>query len=187
MTTEEITKYIFLEDNDLAGDIALVFGTWNSWRGSTEKAAELYKKKLVPKIIVSGGVNRSNSIVEGDFMAKELYGLDVARGDVLIEDKAANTLENVLFSRNVIDRVLGLGTIKVITAVVKNFHARRALMTLKKNMPDHIRFKVAPYTSPFYSFTKDNWFESGLGREKVFGEIEKIKKYLSNGSLSEIQ
>ena len=43
MTNEEITDYIFLDDTDLKGDIAFVFGTWNAWKESVEKAVELYK------------------------------------------------------------------------------------------------------------------------------------------------
>ncbi len=186
MTTEEITKYIFLEDHDLKGDIAFVFGTWKSWKDSVEKAAELYKNKLVPKIIVSGGFNKDTGIVEGDFMALELINLGVPRRDILIENKATNTLENVLFSKVIIDTVLGLNKIKVITAVVKNFHARRALMTLRKYMPADVILKSAPHVSSFFNFTKDNWFQSDLGRKKVFGELEKIKKYLANGSLADL-
>ena len=57
MTDSEITKYIFLDDVEPKGDIAFVFGTWNAWKPSVEKAVELYKKGLVPKMIFSGGVN----------------------------------------------------------------------------------------------------------------------------------
>ena len=69
MTNDEITNYIFLDNVDLKGDIAVVFGTWNAWKGSGEKAAELYKKQLVPKMIFSGGINKKTGIVEGSAMA----------------------------------------------------------------------------------------------------------------------
>lgn len=187
MNIAEITKYIFIEDQDLSGDIALVFGTWNSWRPSLERAVELYKNKLVPKIIVSGGINNETGIIEGDFMAKELVTMGVPVEDILIENKATNTLENVVFSMLIIERILGLNNIKVITAVVKNFHSRRALMTLRRNIPNGIILKSAEYVSPFFNFTKNDWFQSDSGREKVFEEIEKIKKYLAKGDLIEIE
>ncbi len=186
MTNEEITKYIFIEDQDLAGDIAFVFGTWKAWKGSVEKAYELYKNKLVLKIIVSGGFNKETGIVEADFMTENLVNLGVPRKNILVENKSTNTLENVLFSKRLIDRKLGLDKIKTITAVVKNFHARRALMTLRKNMPARIILKSAPHVSPFFNFTKDDWFKTDFGREKVLGEVEKIKKYLAIGSLAEL-
>lgn len=186
MTTEEITKYIFIEDEPSQGDVALVFGTWHAWESSVEKAVELYHKKLVPKIIVSGGLNQETGLVEGNLMAAKLLSLGVPREDILIENKATNTLENVLFSKKLLDEVLGLDTIKVIVAVVKNYHARRALMALKKQMPPHITFKVASYFSPVFNFTKDSWHQSKFGRKKITGELAKIKKYLADGSLEDL-
>jgi uncharacterized SAM-binding protein YcdF (DUF218 family) len=187
MTNEEITKYIFLDDADLNGDIAFVFGTWNAWKGSVGKATELYKNKWVPKMIFSGGVNKKTGVIEGEAMAEEAIKLGVAREDVLIENKSTNTLENVLFSLEVIDKEIGLENIKVITAVVKNYHARRALMTLRKHIPDHIELKAAAYASDYYPFTKENWSKSDLGREKVLEEVEKIKIYLAKGDLAELE
>ena len=186
MNIEEITKYIFVEDENLSGDMAFVFGTWNAWKESIEKAAELYKNGFVPKIIVSGGVNPKSGIIEGDLMAMELEKLGVEKKDILIENRSTNTLENVLFSREVIDRQLGLKNIKVITAIVKNYHARRALMTLRKHFPKNIKLKSAAYTSMYYSFTKENWCKVEIGKEKVMEEVEKIKIYLANGDLEEI-
>lgn len=220
MTTDEVTKYIFLEDSDVRGDIAFVFGTWNSWKISILKVALLYKKGLVPKILVSGGmnpvtcphdvrlitrkhcvshthygkdqevlsngVNRHSGIVEGDLMGKEMENLGIPPADILIENKATNTLENVTFSLPIIDRALGLDSIKVITAVVKNFHARRALMTLRKQMPEGTILKSAVYISPIRNFTKDNWHESELGRRTVMEEVRKIQEYLKNGSIAEL-
>ncbi len=186
MTNEEITDYIFLDDTDLKGDIAFVFGTWNAWKESVEKAVELYKNGSIPKIIFSGGVNKKTGIIESEAMTEEAIKLGVPRNDVLIENKSTNTLENVLFSLEVIDKKLGLKNIKIITAIVKNYHARRVLMTLRKHVPSYIQFKVAAYTSNYYPFTKENWTESDLGKEKVLEEVEKIKTYLAKGDLMEL-
>lgn len=186
MTNKEITEYIFLNDPDQKGDVALVFGTWNAWKGSVEKAAELYKKGLVPKIIVSGGKNASTGIIEGDHMAHELIALGIKNEDILIENKSTNTLENVLFSLKVIDKEIGLKNIHTIVGVVKNFHARRSLMTLRKHIPTHIKLKAAAYDSEYYPFTKDTWTESEAGKNIVLGEVEKIKTYLAKGDIAEL-
>lgn len=186
MTDDEITKYIFIDDADTKGDIAFVFGTWNAWKESVEKAVELYKSGSVPKIIFSGGVNKKVGVIEGKAMAEEAIKLGVSREDILIEDRSANTLENVLFSLDLIDKELGLQNIKVTTAVVKNYHARRALMTLRKHIPAHVQLKASAYISDYYPFTKKNWTESDPGKEKVFEEVEKIKTYLAKGDLAEL-
>jgi len=186
MNTEEITNYIFLDDKNPSGDIALVFGTWNAWRESVEKAAELYKNGFVPRIIVSGGVNPTNEVIEGDLMGKELEKLGVPKKNILIENRSTNTLENGLFSIAIIDKELGLQNIHTITAVVKNYHARRALMTLRKHLPKNIQLKPAAYTAAHYPFTKDNWYNTGDGNKKVMEEVEKIKIYLAKGDLAEL-
>lgn len=186
MNVEEITRYIFLDDENPTGDIAFVFGTWNAWRESVVKAAELYKKRFIPKVIVSGGLNPTTGVVEGNFMAEELEKLGVSKDDILVENKSTNTLENVLFSIQVIDKALGLQNIRTITAVVKNYHARRALMTLRKHIPINIKLKAVAYTAAHYPFTKDNWSGTENGRIKVMEEIEKIQKYLAKGDLAEL-
>lgn len=186
MTISEITHYIFVKDADQKGDLAFVFGTWNAWEASIEKAADLYRQGLVPKIIVSGGKNEKTGIVEGDYMAKELNKLGVPAKDVLIENKSTNTLENVLFSRDIIEQEIGLENISTIVAVVKNYHARRSLMTLRKHLPMSIRLKSAPYKSPFYDFTGENWMDTDVGNENVLGEVEKIRTYLAKGDIAEL-
>lgn len=186
MNTNEITDYIFLDDKNPNGDIALVFGTWNARKESVERAAELYKNGFVPKVIVSGGVNPINGVVEGDLMARELEKLGVSSTDILTENKSTNTLENVVFSMAVIDQELGLQNINTITAVVKNYHARRALMTLRKHIPKNIQLKPAAYTATHYPFTKENWYNTENGNKKVMEEIEKIKIYLAKGDLAEL-
>jgi uncharacterized SAM-binding protein YcdF (DUF218 family) len=186
MTTEEMTKYMFLEDENPKGDLGFIFGTWFAWERSIEKAAELYHKNLIPKFIVTGGENRRNSIIEGDLMAQELEKKGVPKENILIESKSTNTLENVTLSLPIIDKEIGLENINVITAIVKNYHARRALMTLKKHFPPHITFKAAVYIADNYPFTKDDWFETEKGQEKVTTEYEKIQKYLKKGDIAEL-
>ena len=98
---------------------------------------------------------------------------------IIIEDRSSNTLENVLFSKEIIDKKFGLDNIKDITTIVKHCHSRRVLMTLKKHFPDTIKLSVYPYEQ--YGFTKDNWFEHEKGREKVLSEYKKIPIYLAKG------
>ena len=186
MDIKEITDYIFLNDKNPSGDIAFVFGTWNAWKESIEKAAELYKNGFVPKVIVSSGENPVTGASEGDLMALDLEKLGVPKKDILIEKKSTNTLENVLFSKKIIDKELGLQNIRIITAVVKNYHARRALMTLRKHIPKNIQLKSAAYASADYPFTKDNWHNVEDGNKKVMEEVEKIKMYLAKGDLTEL-
>lgn len=177
---------MFLNDGDQKADLAFVFGTWDVWGESVKKAVELYKDGLVPKILVSSGANPATGVVEGDLIAQDLEKLGIPRADILIENKSANTLENVLFSKEIIDKELGLENIKSIVAVVKNYHARRALMTLRKHLPIEIELKTATYIADKYPLHKEDWQKTEVGKQKVLEEVEKIKTYLAKGDLAEL-
>ncbi len=186
MTDEEKTKYIFLNNGDQKSDLAFVFGTHLCLEQSVEKVVELYKKGLVPKIIFTGGLNVSSKTTESEEMRKLAITFGVKEKDIITENKSTNTMENVTFALPIIDRKIGLGNIKNITAVVKDFHSRRALMTLRKYLPQNIRILSAPYGSDDNRYSKDVWHKSKIGREKVNEEIDKIKIYLEKGHLAEL-
>jgi uncharacterized SAM-binding protein YcdF (DUF218 family) len=178
----KITEYIFMKSVPQKADLALVFGTRHQEAINT--AYELYRDKLVDKILVSGGINRVTGENESEEMSKKLIALGVDRENILLENKSTNSLENVLFSKEVIEKELGFNVIKNIIAVVKHYHSRRALMTLKKHFPKTVKF--IPVTYEIHGFTREDWFTSDTGMEKVLSEWEKIPKYLSKGDIEEL-
>lgn len=179
---KKITEYIFLESNPQKADLALVFGTRH--REAIKKAYELYQTGLAPKILISGGKNRVTGENEAMEMNRKLIELGVNKDDIILEDQSSNSLENVLFSKKIIDEKIGFKKIKKIIAVVKHYHSRRALMTLKKYFPENIELMTVTYE--IYGFAFDNWFNNGVGREKVLGEWNKIKEYLAKGDIREL-
>lgn len=186
MQQNEITDYIFIEDADHPADVALVFGTSVARREAVDRAAGLYERGLVPKIVVSGGGVPAGDASEAELLARGLTHRGIPDRDILIEDRSTNTLENVLLSREVIDREIGLDNVGTVAAIVKNYHARRALMTLKRHMPQHVSLRTAVYVTAAYGFTRDDWHRSALGRERVTGELERISRYLAKGDLAEL-
>lgn len=180
---ERITDYIFLEDEDKTADIALVFGT-GFWQYPLGKVLELYQSGSISKVVFSGGLNERTGKNEAQKLAQEALRWGIEGNDIIIEDRSRNTLEKVLFSRDVLSQKIGLENIDSIVAVVKSYHSRRALMTMKRHFPEHIVLKSCTY--PIYDITKDNWHLSAEGREKVLGELEKIEVYLTRGDLAEL-
>jgi uncharacterized SAM-binding protein YcdF (DUF218 family) len=177
-----ITKYIFLESNPEQADLIIVFGTRH--KEASKQASELYRKGYAKKILVSGGENRITHENEAREMSKSLISLGVASGDIIREDKSTNSLENVLFSENVIGEMLGWENIKKILVVTKHYHIRRAMMTLKKHFPDSVRLIPTPYD--ILGFSRDNWQDTASGKEKVMSEWGKIKEYLAKGDIEEL-
>jgi uncharacterized SAM-binding protein YcdF (DUF218 family) len=179
---KKITDYIFLESNPQKADLALVFGTRHP--EAINKVYELYRDRLIPKILVSGGLNRVNGENEAKEMSQKLIELGVEKEDIILEDQSINSLENVLFSKKVIEEKIGFNNIKKIIAVVKHYHSRRALMTLKRHFPKTV--VLIPVTYDIYGFDKDNWFEDASGKEKVMDEWDKISVYLKKGDIEEL-
>ncbi len=182
----EITDYIFLQDQEPSADVAIVFGTIKAWQDSVTTAAELYHTGQIPRIIVTGGPNKHTGIVEGQFMYERLLEFGVSPENILVERSATNTLENVIFSALLMAQNPDWRKIRSVTAVVKNYHARRAFMTLHNHLPVDLELKVAPYTSTQFPFTRDDWMHSEQGRSLVFGELDKIQKYLALGHIKEL-
>lgn len=178
-----ITDYIFLENEDKRADVALIFGT-RHWQYPLDKVLGLYNHGLVAKMVFSGGINRHTKRNEAQRMKQEAIKAGIIEDDIILEDSSTNTLENVLFSGDVLSQRVGFENIKSIIAIVKNYHSRRALMTMKRHFPEHIALKSCPYS--IYGFTKETWHISELGREKVFGELGKIRKYLAKDNLAEL-
>lgn len=179
---QKITKYIFLNSNFKKADIAFVFGTRH--QEAIDKVFEIYREKLVPKVLISGGVNRITGRNEVKEMSKKLIELGIQEEDIILEDQSTNSLENVLFSKKIVEEKIGLKNLKRIIVVVKHYHSRRALMTLRKHFPKTI--ELIPITYEVCDFTKDNWYETKNGREKVLSEWKKIIEYLVKGDIEEI-
>ena len=185
MDNSQISNYLFLEDQDQKGDVAMVFGI-RDWVDPLEKALELYQTQKVPLILFTGGKNRNSGEEEARNMYNEALRRGIPAGNLLLEDQANNTLENVLFSRKIIEEKGLLQDIRTVCAVMANVHARRALMTLKGNFPKNLTFRSCPYIYKRFGISKDNWMNSELGNRVVHDELNKIKTYLAKGDIEEI-
>lgn len=183
MDTEisKITKYIFIESKPEKADLVFVFGTRH--KEVVLKVFELYKNKLISKILISGGKNRITHENEADMLSQELIRLGIKKEDILLEDESTNSLENVLFSKKVIEEKIGFNNIKKMIVVTKNYHIRRALMTIKKHFPKNIEILPVSYD---IGFNKENWFNDEVDKKKVFSEYNKIKEYLEKGDIEDL-
>lgn len=185
MTDQEITNYLFLEDEDQSGDIAFVFGL-QDWKDPIAKALELYFAGKVEKLVLTGGNNR----VSGEPEAENMYQFALEKGakpeDLLVENQANNTLENVIFSKALVEKELGWENIQTVCGVMVNVAARRCLMTMKKHLPGHVTLKACPYIYRRYGIGKNDWHKYPQAREFVGRQLQKIKDYLAKGDIAEL-
>ena len=186
---EDITKFIFIKDEPEKADIIFIPGSSN-WV-LAETAARLYKEGKAEKIMPSGmyfyqfgrfmnervtderykGVYRT----EAEFLASVLIKNGVPGEDVIKEERATNTYENAIFSKELLLE-MGLD-IKSAIICPQAFHARRALMTYSHLFPDTKLYVVPTYTQ---NITSDNWYNTERGRQVVLGELRKCGEYFEN-------
>ena len=91
---------------------------------------------------------------------------------IIAEKRAMFTQQNALFSRE----LLAEHKIVLKKAILccKAFHARRCLMYYQIFFPDTV-FMIDPVArTQEYDISADNWYQSAIGREKVFGELSRI-------------
>ena len=191
----DITNFIFVEDKPQKVDAIFLPG--GSHPQQPEYAVELYRKGYAKWLIPSGGVSvkrdswpgvRSKAdIYNGDYQSDCYFFTDVfikngVPSDVIVgEDKSGHTRDNAFLSRMVVYEK-GI-EIKAAIIVCKAFHARRCLMLYQMAFPD-TKFYVCPVVC--MGITKDNWYKSEQGIDRVLGELARcgnqfvgdIKEYL---------
>ncbi|MGW1779429.1 YdcF family protein [Streptomyces sp. NPDC002143] len=144
-------------------------------------AAEQYHKGLAPLIIATGGVNRHSGVVEAREFRRLLIKLGVPESAIRCDEQAANTWQNVEFSRRYLREALQSG-LKV-TAISKWYH-RRTLHCLATLVPEIGPFYAISW-EPVYAgrvVSRTNWPAVPDGRRRVIREWEEIPRRVSEGS-----
>src|SRR3989344_8817598 len=116
-------------------DAIIVFGSYNPIVAN--RAVELFEEGWAPIIVFSG--NRSDSTTswektEAETMAEIATDLGVPKNKILIESKATNSGENVLFSKKLLEQH-GIHPKRIIV-IQKPYAERRAYATTKARWPE---------------------------------------------------
>lgn len=176
----DISNFIFVSDEPEQSDAIFLPG--GSHPEQPEYAAELYRKGYAKWLIPSGGVSVKRESWPGVRSKAEIYNGDYKSDcefftDVLLkngvpasaiigEDKSGHTRNNAFLSKKAADEA-GI-QIKTALIVCKAFHARRCLMLYQMAFPD-VKFKVCPVHC--FNITKENWYKSEAGIDRVLGEL----------------
>ena len=90
-----------------------------------DKAIEVYRADPTPpRLIPSGGKGSDESISEAEAMTRYLLSRGIPEEDILPEDQSTTTLENLQFSKKILDSYEGR---KYTALVSSNYHVYRAL------------------------------------------------------------
>lgn len=191
----DISNFIFVSDEPEKADAIFLPG--GSHPEQPEYAAELYRRGWAKWLVPSGGVSvkrdkwpgvsRKADVYNGDyktdcdFFADVLLKNGVPASAIIREDRSGHTRDNAFLSRQAVDK--SGAAIQTALIVCKAFHARRCLMLYQMAFPG-VDIKVCPVHC--YNITKENWFKSEAGIDRVLGELARcgnqfagdIKQYL---------
>ena len=96
-----------------------------------EKGKMMYEKfNNSPKIVVSGGQGVDEPITEAEAMAQYLRQVSIPQEDIIIEQQSTNTLENLQFSKTILDEKSKENYYCLV--ITNSFHSLRAGIYMRK-------------------------------------------------------
>jgi uncharacterized SAM-binding protein YcdF (DUF218 family) len=160
-------KYLVYSTKIEKADIAIVLsgGSGNRVRGGVE----LYKKKIVPKLLMTGGpmFHTSYSV----YMAEYAEYLGVPRKNIILEENSCSTKDNAKYSLQICEKL----NIKKVIIVTSDFHTRRSYRIYNKYFkPAGIKVMVKPVPT---AIDFDNWWKYHEMADKVLIEWGKTVFY----------
>lgn len=144
-------------------------------------AAARYHRGLAPLIIVTGGVNRHDGVVEGREFARLLTAADVPASAIRVEDQSADTWQNVELSLPYLREALAMGL--PLTAVSKWYHLR-TVYCLRTLLPGAVPFYAIGW-EPLYAgvpVTRETWPHIPDGRRRVIRETREVPRRVTDGT-----
>ena len=188
ITDELIDKVIYsgLDYKNQHLDVAIILGSAKSHLYRVPYAVTEYKNGRIDKIIVSGGnvLPSENGMLEAEMMRKTAIKMGVREEDIIVENKAATTVENMVFSRELMKRENLLQKGINIGIVTTAFHARRSIKIAQKEFAeDDVSIVILPGQD--CSTKRDTWYKSEKGRKLVVGELKNIISYVKRGIIDD--
>ncbi|MBI5220710.1 MAG: YdcF family protein [Candidatus Liptonbacteria bacterium] len=179
---EKIWNYHKLNQPLEKADVILVLGS--SDLIVAEYAPRLFRDGWAPLLVCSGGLGALTSKIWHESEADKFAGIAIQMGvpqdKILIENRSANTGENILFTKELL-KSRGIDPKKLIL-VQKPYMERRTHATFKKLWPE----KDFVVTSPPDSFR--DYLEYRANRETgrdlisvMVGDLQRIKLYPAKG------
>ncbi len=168
-------------------DVGIVFGGVSMIPHRVEKAERLYKEGLLEKIIVTGGrgyLNKDRVTPEAVKMQNYLVEKGIPKKDILLEDKARSTFENIKYSLELIKEKCNLEKMKL-ALITSDFHLRRCTgMTLlaTNNKTDIFGCGAKDGITDI-----DNWDNSLSTQFTIYKEAVGFCYYMKHGNMCDLE
>ncbi len=178
-----IWDYLGLHQQPQKADLIVGFGNFNT--DIARRAAELYHQGYAPKILFTGGLGRNTEGLlpepEAVRFARVAMEWGVPKEDILLEDKSANTKENIEFTRQLLEEQ-GIPH-NCILGVHQPFMERRITAAMGVYWPE-LNFSV---TSPQVSIpeylqrAKEQGISENASISVIVGDFQRMDLYAKLG------
>ena len=164
-------------------DCIVGFGCYND--DIALRCAELYHQGWAPKVLFTGGLGRNTRDLWTESEAARFGRIALAQGvpekDLILEDKATNSAENILFTREKL-RALGLPCEKIL-GVHKPFMERRVYAAMKVYWPEAELIITSPQLDLDEYIARS--MAQGLSEQAVIdvivGDFQRMEVYAQRG------
>lgn len=175
--------YMRLDMELVPGDCIIGFGCYND--DIALRCAQLYHENYAPRLLFTGGLGRNTlglwTQPEAERFAAVAMKAGVPERDIIVENQARNSAENILFTRAKLAE-MGLDDRQLI-CVHKPFMERRLYAAMKVYWPE----AKAVFTSPRLSMEEyiKNSVAQGLSEKTVIdvivGDFQRMDVYAKKG------
>lgn len=182
MTDDEITDLLFVRQEPVRADLAMVFGAANEQdlARRTRHGVRLYREGYAPRLLVTGGGVLAVARPEAARMADLARDLGVPEADLLVEPRSNTTSSNARYSLDLLREHGLLAGLRTVLLVSSGWHMRRVLRTVEVTFPAGMRLVCCPTPE---GGTRETWAASAACREEVLGELELYLEFREAGLL----
>jgi len=178
-----IWDYLCLHREPAPADCIVGFGNFNT--DIARRAAQLYLDGYAPKVLFTGGLGRNTEGLlpepEAVRFARVAMECGVPAVDILIEDKSANTKENIEFTRALLERE-GIPTGHIL-GVHQPFMERRIKAAMGVYWPE-LNFSVTSpqVTIPEYlARAREQGISENASISVIVGDFQRMDLYAKKG------
>ncbi|MBO5286365.1 MAG: YdcF family protein [Clostridia bacterium] len=187
-TDKETIIYGGVTNDYLPTDVAVVLGGPVALMQARAYAGYLlYKKGLCKKFIVSGKPCNNTEfgfISEAKTLQNYLINFGVDPADILLEEEALTTHENMIFACLVINRNIKWQNVKKVTIVSSYSHIKRSLILAKMYFPKSVT--IYGVHSLDEGEGPNNWFNSDKYAKSGDYEVRLLKELVDDNQCDDI-
>lgn len=185
---EGITQTVFVASEPQPTDLLFIFGTSSIDNEILESVARDCQKGCFPKVMVTGLSGRLYSETGkpvAHIMRDELIVRGVPSEVILVQDRSTNTLEDVAFSLDVLEK--HSISPESIAFLCKAHHSGRCLRTLRKFFPSQTLSPIT-YVAEYdgIKVSREDWYQHEVSIGRVYGEYLRIIEYAERGDIAHL-